>query len=106
MDSSVERVNLLGVESSDHGSQIFINVVFEDVVLKFGGLLDVIVHFLKDLENEVKCFLVDILDGDLNRCLSYVGALLDGLSLFNVFHGSDLLLIEVVFLAVNDDYDH
>ena len=96
VDRPVEAVDLLGGELPYKPGQVVVDVVPEDVVFELGGLSDVVVHLLQDLEDELEGLLVDVLDGD-------VGALLDGLGLLDVLHGCDLLLVEVVLLSVNGD---
>ena len=99
VDRPVEAVDLLGGESPYHPGQVRADVVLEDVVLELGWLLDVVVHLLEYLEDELEGFLVDVLDGD-------VVALLDGLGLLDVLHGGHLLLAEVILFSVDDDYNH
>ena len=99
MDCPVEAVDLLGAESSYHFRQVLVDVILEDVVLELGGLPDIVVHLMEYLEDEVKSLLVNVLDSD-------GGALLNGLSLLDVLHGCDLLLVEFVLLSVNDDNMH
>lgn len=67
VDSSVERVDVLGVELSDEVGKVLVDVVLEHVVLEFGRLLDFVVHDLEDLQNELEVFLINVRDVDLNK---------------------------------------
>ena len=67
MDSSVKGVDFLGIESSNEFGQIFVDVILEDIVLELGGFFDIIVHFLENFKDKLKCLLVDVLDGNLNK---------------------------------------
>ena len=64
----------------------FGDVVPENLIFTLRSLLDVVVHLVEYLKDEVEGFLVDALDGD-------IGDLLD------VLHGGDLLLVETVLLS-------
>ena len=67
MDSSIKRIDFLGVESSDEFSQILVDVILENIVLELRGFFDIIVHFLENLEDKLECLLINVLDGNLNK---------------------------------------
>lgn len=68
----VEGVDFLGIESSDEFGEVLVEVVLDDAVLEFGGLLDVVLEGVEDLQDEVKGLLVDIGDRDLGKAMCTV----------------------------------
>ena len=103
---SVQLVDVLRVHFTDQVCQVLIDVILEHVVLEFRGLLDVVVHCLQDLQNEFELFLVNVSDGNLNKMKKYALAFLEGFGLFDILHGTCLLLIKVVLFAVDCHLNH
>ena len=81
MDCSVEWVDLFGVKFVKDLCEFFVDMIFENVVFKFGWFWDVVVHSLEDFNDEFEGLLIDGGDGDLNRYKSLLCVLFQVLRL-------------------------
>lgn len=70
MNGSVKSIDVFGVEFADQTSQVFIDVIFENIVFQFGRFFDFVVAYFEDFQDEFEVFLIDVGDIDLNKIKS------------------------------------